>query len=220
MNLYKKNLQKVLENIQKANTKNEKIHLVGVSKSVTSEVVKQMYDEGLSSFGENKVQVLSSKINDLKNEKISWHFIGRLQSNKINQLIDLNPVLWHSCDSLKKAIEFNKRLESKNKTQNTLLQINSANEDEKQGVSVELACEIYEQISLTCKQIRLQGVMSIGAFSDDEKMIQKSFEKTYKIYEKLKPQGAIYCSMGMSSDYELAIKCGSNMLRIGSVLFH
>ncbi len=218
--MIKQNLQQVLENIDKANTQNKDIKLIAVSKSVGSDAVRQMSELGQMDFGENRVQVLKQKIDELNEPKMNlkWHFIGRLQNNKINQLIDLSPILWHSCDSLQRAIEFDKRLAKKGKTQDTLLQINSANEDAKQGVSLEMAKDIYEQIKSECKNINLKGVMSIGAFSDDRREIQKSFEATYKIFESL--NDAKFCSMGMSSDYELAIKCGSNMLRVGSVLFH
>lgn len=83
----------------------------------------------------------------------------------------------------------------------------------------ENAVRVYDEIISTCKNINLKGVMSIGAHSENEKLIRKSFETTYDIYEKLQPKGAKYCSMGMSNDYELAVECGANMLRIGSTLF-
>ncbi len=214
---YREKLEQINEKIQKANTQNHPITLVAVSKSVGSKEVQKMFEAGQMDFGENRVQVLKQKIDEIGDLNLNWHFIGRLQNNKINHLIDLNPTLWHSCDSLERAKEFDKRLEKKGKTQDILLQINSANEDAKQGVSLDEAKDIYEQISQTCKNLNLKGVMSIGAFSDDEKQIQKSFEATHKIYESLKD--AKFCSMGMSRDFELAIKCGANMLRIGSVLF-
>lgn len=212
---YSQKLNQINEKIQKANIDKRDIKLIAVSKSVDENAVKAMYEAGQIDFGENRVQVLKSKVDSLKDLPINWHFIGRLQSNKINQLIELNPTLWHSCDSLKRAKEFDKRL---SKPLDTLLQINSANEDEKQGVLPQKAKDIYDEIDATCNNINLVGVMSIGAFSDDKKLVQKSFETTYSIYENLK--NAKYCSMGMSNDFELAIKCGSNMLRVGTVLFH
>lgn len=215
---YEQKLAQIKQKIQKANTSNRPIRLIAVSKSVDSQAVRLMSEAGQMDFGENRVQVLKPKVEDLEDLKLNWHFIGRLQTNKINQLIELNPTLWHSCESLKRAKEFDKRLGIKGKTLDTLLQINSANEDEKQGISPEKAKDIYEEINSSCKNLNLKGVMSIGAFSDDKKLIQKSFEITYRVFEDLKD--AKYCSMGMSSDFELAIKCGSNMLRIGSVLFH
>ena len=99
-----------------------------------------------------------------------------------------------------------------------LLQINSAYEESKSGVLPENATDTYNEIRSTCKHINLKGVMSIGAHSEDRKIIQKSFETTHKIYKEL--EGASICSMGMSGDFELAIKCGSNMVRLGSLMFN
>lgn len=214
-------LQENFDNIsQKIQNINKDVRLIAVSKSVEHEAVRQMHEIGQIDFGENRVQSLKTKVENLKDLPINWHFIGRLQTNKINNLIELNPTMWQSCDSLQRALEFDKRLAKKGKTLDTLLQINSANEDEKQGVMPQNAKEVYEQILSSCKQINLVGVMSIGAFSQDEKEVQKSFEITRGIFEDLSSYGARYCSMGMSGDFELAIKCGSNMVRIGSVLFH
>jgi uncharacterized pyridoxal phosphate-containing UPF0001 family protein len=89
----------------------------------------------------------------------------------------------------------------------------------KSGVSSEEAVDIYQTIKETCPQINLKGVMTIGAHSEETKLIQQSFETTHSIYEKLEKDGATICSMGMSNDYELAIKCGSNLVRVGSALF-
>ncbi|MBR8462824.1 YggS family pyridoxal phosphate-dependent enzyme [Campylobacter sp. faydin G-105] len=208
------NLTKFLDEIYKLNSD---IVLVAVSKYVSSDDVRFLHSQGQLIYGENRVQEIAKKQIELSDiTDIKWHMIGRLQSNKINQLISLRPTLWQSCDSFERAYEVNKRLDYK---LDTLLQINSANEDSKQGVSPQNAVEIYELIQNECKNINLKGIMSIGAHSDDMREVQKSFELSYKIYETLKPQGASICSMGMSSDYKLAIKCGSNMIRIGSLLF-
>ena len=179
-----------------------------------------MYNIGQRAFGENRVQDYKKKTLELDSLPLEWHFIGRLQTNKINALIDLNPSLMHSCSSLEMAIEINKRLKVKNKTMNILLQINSAYEEQKAGVLPEDALNVYDEILSTCKHIKLKGVMSIGAHSDDEALIRKSFVTTHDIFKKLEPKGAKYCSMGMSSDYCLAVECGSNMLRIGSTFFN
>ncbi|SFV68631.1 Hypothetical protein YggS, proline synthase co-transcribed bacterial homolog PROSC [hydrothermal vent metagenome] len=179
-----------------------------------------LYSLGQRAFGENQVQQLESRMNSLEELPLEWHMIGTLQSNKINKLIELRPTLFQSLDSLKLAQALNKRLENRNQSMSCLLQINSANEKSKSGVLVEEAEEIYEQIIDNCPQIKLKGVMSIGAHTEDKKEVQKSFESTYNIYEKLnKKYNANICSMGMSNDYELAIKCGSNLVRIGSKIF-
>lgn len=195
---------------------NGKARLIAVSKNVTQNEVISLYNQGLREFGENRVQELKRKSEILSNLDIKWHFIGRLQSNKINQLISLHPSLWQSCDGIEIALEVNKRLNYK---LDTLLQINSAKEESKQGVDPSDAIEIYKDIQNRCENLNLIGVMSIGANSDDENEIKRSFEITKNIFDKLKPQGALICSMGMSGDFNLAINCGSNMVRLGTILY-
>ena len=124
--------------------------------------------------------------------------------------------MWQSCNSYELATAVNKRL---NFTLDTLLEINSADESSKSGIEISRAIDEFLQIKESCKNLNLCGVMSIGAHSDDEREIQKSFEVTYKIFENLRPHGAKICSMGMSDDFELAIKCGSNMVRLGRILY-
>jgi len=195
------------------------VKIVAISKYNTQEDIQTLYEAGQRALGENKVQDLKEKSLSLDDNPIEWHFVGRLQKNKINNLIDLNPSLMHSLDSLELAYELNKKLEAKSRKMNCLLQVNSANEESKAGVTNEDAIKIYNNILENCKNIKLQGVMSIGAHVKDEELIKQSFNTTKKIFDQLKKSGAKYCSMGMSSDYELAIKCGSNMIRVGSSLF-
>ena len=217
-----KNLDEIITKVEGARLRISEHHIVkiiGISKYSSSNDVETLYNAGQRAFGENKVQDLKEKMEALEELPIEWHFVGTLQKNKINNLIDLNPTLVQSLDSLDLAQELNKKLEAKNKKLNALLQINSAYENTKSGVMPENAVEIYKQILETCPNIRLKGVMSIGAHVEDEKVIKDSFKTTKKIYDELVPFGAKYCSMGMSSDYELAITCGSNMIRVGSTLF-
>jgi len=217
-----RNLDDIITRVEGARLKISEHHIVkiiGISKYSTSEDVASLYNAGQRAFGENKVQDLKSKSEVLDELPIEWHFVGRLQKNKINNLIDLNPSLVQSIDSLELAQEFNKKLEVKGRKMNALLQINSAKEDSKTGVMPEVAVETYKQILETCPNLILKGVMSIGAHVEDEKIIKESFKTTKKIFDELESLGAKYCSMGMSSDYELAIACGSNMIRVGSTLF-
>ena len=224
MNIQKKdaidNLDTVITKIEKARLKVSDHHivqLVAISKYSTSEDVNTLYNSGQRAFGENKVQSLKQKSLELEELPLSWHFVGSLQKNKINNLIDLNPTLVHSIDSLELAFELDKKLKAQNKTMNCLLQINSANEDTKSGVTPQLAVEIFNEIKCECLNINLKGVMSIGANSNDKKLIKQSFITTHNIFKQCK--GATICSMGMSGDFEIAIECGSNMVRVGSALF-
>ncbi len=217
-----KNLDEIITKVEGARLRISEHHIVkiiGISKYSTSTDVKTLYEAGQRAFGENKVQDLKQKMEELDELPLEWHFVGTLQKNKINNLIDLNPTLIQSLDSLDLALELNKKLEAKNKKLSALLQINSAYEDTKSGVMPEVAVEVYKQIIELCPNIILKGVMSIGAHVEDEKIIKESFKTTKKIFDEVVPFGAKYCSMGMSSDFELAIACGSNMIRVGSTLF-
>ncbi len=223
MTKYEKNFDKVLRSIEEVRIETNEhqiIKIVAASKYANADEIRDFYKIGQRAFGENRVQDMKEKCSHLEDLPLEWHFIGRLQSNKINTLLDLNVTLIQSCESFEMAQEINKRAKTKDIKQQILLQINSANEKSKAGINPELAYEEYIKIDQELENITLKGVMSIGAHTDDEKLIQKSFEKTYQIFEKLQPYNAKYCSMGMSSDYTLAVKCGSNMLRLGSVLFH
>lgn len=212
-------LQEVIAKIEKARiaySRHQVIKLVAVSKYWDISQIIELYESGQRAFGENKVQDLKAKSTELENYPLEWHLIGTIQENKINTIISLAPSLIHSIDSLKLAFAFQQRLEREGKTQRALLQINSAREESKSGVSPEEAKEVYLAIKESCPNLLLEGVMSIGAHTQDQKIIAKSFEITKNIFDSL-PNAKIL-SMGMSGDYELAISCGANMLRIGSAL--
>lgn len=216
------NLDKVLWNLEKARISVSEHHivkLVAVGKYTDIDNISTLYELGQRAFGENQVQQLESRIHQLEHMPLEWHMIGSLQKNKINKLIDLHPTLLQSLDSLELATQLNKRLLVKDSSMNCLLQVNSADEDTKSGVSSQEALDIYQTIKESCPNINLKGIMSIGAHTTDTKAIQKSFEDTRAIFEEVTKDGATICSMGMSSDYELAIKCGSNLIRVGSAIF-
>jgi len=218
----RKNLDEVIWNIEQARiavSEHHIVKLVTVAKYTDIENIRTLYELGQRAFGENQVQQLRERMELLEELPLEWHMIGRLQKNKINNLIDLHPSLMQSLDSRELAGEMQKKLLAKNATMSCLLQINSAYEEAKAGVSPEKALDTYREIKEQYPNIILKGVMTIGAHTKDNKAIQKSFETTYKIYELLQKEGATVCSMGMSGDYELAIKCGSNLVRIGSALF-
>lgn len=216
------NLDKLITKVEAARLEMSEHHIVksiAISKYSSSDDIKSLYEAGQRAFGENKVQDLKEKSSTLEDLPIEWHFVGTLQKNKINNLIDLSPALLHSLDSFDLAVELNKKLEAKGKKMSALLQINSAKEDSKSGVYPEEAVETFKKIKAECPNIRLKGVMSIGAHTEDKNLIKKSFLTTKEIFDSLKDDDATICSMGMSGDYELAIECGSNMIRVGSALF-
>lgn len=209
----------------------EQVEIVVASKYFNEEEIAHLAAQGAVCFGENKVQDLVRKSeffaqNELSNSnltisKIRWHFIGRLQTNKINHLLRLKPVLWQSCEGLEAALAVEKRLQNLELPYKlpTLLQI--ATGGNKQGVTPDLALKIYEEILANCRFVQLCGVMSVASqrlSQVGERQVASEFEVTRQVFEKLKPFGAKYCSMGMSEDYKLALQIGANIVRIGSAL--
>ncbi|MEN4052484.1 MULTISPECIES: YggS family pyridoxal phosphate-dependent enzyme [Sulfurimonas] len=218
---YKLKIDDVIRRVEAARVRVSPHHIVkivAVSKYSTSQEVEKLYHIGQRAFGENKVQDLEKKVTELEDLPLEWHFIGNLQKNKINKLLEINPSLFQGLDSLELAHELQKRLAVREMTLDCLLQINSAKEASKHGVLPEDAIATYEAIQKECPNINLKGVMSIGAHSDDKEQVKESFVTTHNIFTQL--EGATICSMGMSSDFELAIECGSNMVRLGSIMFN
>ncbi len=218
--MLERNLQEVIERIEKtriAYSRHHIVRMVAISKYQSKDAIALLYDLGQRAFGENKVQDLRDKHEALKHLPLEWHYVGTLQSNKINTLLALQPTLYHSLHSIEIAKELEKRLEASNKSLRVLVQVNSAKEESKSGFMPEELLESYEHIASSCPHLQLCGLMSIGAHTDEQHAIQKSFEITKNLFDSLK--NAEILSMGMSNDFELAIACGSNMVRIGSVLF-
>ncbi|SFV71677.1 Hypothetical protein YggS, proline synthase co-transcribed bacterial homolog PROSC [hydrothermal vent metagenome] len=216
------NLDKVIWNIERARISVSEHHivkLVSVAKYTAIDNIDTLYSLGQRTFGENQVKQLKFRMEKLEDLPLEWHMIGSLQKNKINNLIDLRPSLMHSLDSLELADALHKKLLSKDQKMSCLLQINASKEFTKSGVPTEQAYDIFQEINENYPNIQLKGIMTIGMKSEHKKIVQNNFEDSYKIYERLSNQGASICSMGMSGDYELAIQCGSNLVRVGSALF-
>ena len=216
----KRHFDAIIEKIEHARIRVSEHHIVKIvaaSKYVDADAIRDLYSIGQRAFGENKVQDLKTKSDLLEELPLEWHFIGTLQKNKINQLLAIRPYMIHSIDTLDLAQALQERLSREGQTLRALVQVNSAYEESKSGFTPEAFIEMYAQITAQCPNLHLQGIMSIGAHSDDLKIVQKSFETTRSLFDQL--PNATICSMGMSSDFELAIACGSNMVRLGSILF-
>lgn len=219
---YAQNLNHIIERVEKARYRVSGHHIVkivAVSKYTGVNEIKALLDAGQRAFGESRVQDLKDKDSALQELPIEWHFIGRLQTNKINHLIDVHPFMVHSIDSLSLAEALDKRLKAKDKTLYGLLQINAAREEQKAGVTPEEAIDVYQEINEKYDSIKLRGIMAMGAHSEEEKEVRQSFETARKVFDSLNAPDARICSMGMSGDFEMAIECGSNMVRLGSILF-
>ena len=196
------------------------VTLVAVSKTKPNELINQAYLAGQIDFGENYVQELVDKHQELPKD-IRWHFIGHLQTNKV-KLIAPFVNLIHGVDSLKLLEEINKQAQKNNRIINCLLQIYIAQEDSKFGLSFEECKELLQSNSyLNLKNISVVGFMAMASNTEDNEQIKKEFLSLKKFHESMVtiqlPLNIL--SFGMSSDYQLAIECGSNMIRIGSSIF-
>lgn len=185
------NLLEAIERIEKARIAVDRrriVQLVAVSKYSTQEEIATLYACGQRAFGENKVQDLQQKASALEALPLEWHFIGSLQSNKINALLQLKPYLLQSLHSLELAQALQSRLERENQQLNALLQVNSAKEISKSGFMPEDALEAYARIKEECKNIKLCGLMSIGAHTEDKAVVQKALNLHKIFFHKSKTQ--------------------------------
>lgn len=197
----------------------DEIKLIAVSKTFPVSDISELYELGHRDFGENKVQELGDKEHQLRDKNIFWHLIGHLQTNKVKYVIDYVSLI-HSVDSIKLAEEIQRRASGASRLIDILVQINTSGEESKFGIEPVKAKDLCSNIR-KLDNIRLRGLMTIGKFTDDENEIRDNFRLLRSIYDELKPvnKDFEYLSMGMTSDYRIAIEEGSNMLRIGSAIF-
>ncbi len=188
--------------------------LVAVSKTKSNEEILKCYNLGVKDFGENYVQELVSKMDSLPND-IRWHMIGHLQTNKVKDIVKRNIYLIESVDSIKLANVINKEAIKNNKIVNILIEVNIAEESSKTGCSVEELDNLINEVK-NMSNINLMGLMAIGTHSENDSEIRDSFKKMKKLKDKYKLE---YLSMGMSHDYKIAIEEGSNIVRIGTLIF-
>jgi len=200
----------------------KKILLVAVSKSKSVEQIKELYDLGQRDFGENYVQELLEKQLQLPAD-IHWHFIGHLQSNKVKKIVPFI-YLVQSVDSLKVLKEINKQAEKAKRVINCLLQVHLAEEETKFGLDDQELGEVIAYLAANDKElsgITIKGVMGMASLTPDIEKSRKEFRKLKLIFDQLATQvaGIEILSMGMSGDYRIAIAEGSNLIRIGTLLF-
>lgn len=201
---------------------NGKVTLIAVSKTKPIEDIQALYNFGQLDFGENYVQELVDKFESLPKD-IRWHFIGHLQSNKVKYLAPFVHLI-HGVDSLSLLKEINKQGLKNNRIINCLLQMHIAKEETKFGLdSNELEAVLAGELS-ALKNIRITGLMGMASFSTNIDLIKAEFNYLKSLFVKYTPLQTVNCqmqtlSMGMSSDYKIAIEEGSNMIRVGSLLF-
>jgi pyridoxal phosphate enzyme (YggS family) len=200
------------------------VTLVAVSKTRTVEEIREAYEAGQRVFGENRVQELIAKAPNLPPD-IQWHLIGHLQSNKVKFLLPFVRLI-HSVDSLKLLDVINREAAKQKKILSCLLQFHIATEETKFGLNIEEARELLGSPEYSAmKNIRLEGVMGMASFTQDTLQVRSEFRALSAIFKLLKEEyfseDAFFSvlSMGMSSDYLIAIEEGSNMVRIGTNIF-
>ncbi|MGQ0739919.1 MAG: YggS family pyridoxal phosphate-dependent enzyme [Bacteroidota bacterium] len=195
------------------------VTLVAVSKTKSIEDILELYNLGQRDFGENYVQELVEKAAQLPKD-IRWHFIGHLQTNKV-KLIATYVQLIHGVDSLKLLNEINKQAAKTNSVVNCLLQVHIAQEETKFGLDEKELTELLNSSISALQNVRVCGLMGMASFTADTGTVKKEFRNLKRIFERLRTNdsGLTILSMGMSADYKIAIEEGSNMVRIGSLLF-
>ncbi len=216
--MLKENLQKVFNDIASGNNLGEKITLVGATKMVDTQTINTAIDLGLMVVAENKVQEFRDKHLDIIGAE--QHFIGHLQTNKVKYLVGQVSLI-QSVDSLRLAEEIDKQAKKKNLIQDVLIEINVGGELSKSGFSYADAFENIVSISKQFSNISVVGLMAMLPHSDNQEYLAKLCADMRSLYEELKEYGLPfkYLSMGMSNDYLVAIKNGSNMIRLGSQIF-
>ena len=202
----------------------KEVTLVAVSKTKPISDLQDAYDAGQRVFGENKVQEMCAKWEQLPKE-INWHFIGHLQRNKVKYLAPFVDLI-HGVESFRLLKEINKQAKKHNRVIDVLLQFFIANEETKFGLSFEEAQSILVDENLNeLQNVRICGVMGMASFSNNQEQIREEFKTLKSIFDKLKftffdnETSFDIVSMGMSGDYKFAIEEGSTMIRVGSSIF-
>ena len=204
------NLNTVLSSLDK------EVVLVAVSKTKPNSDLLEAYHAGQKEFGENKVQELVQKAEDLPKD-IIWHMIGHLQTNKVKFIAPFVSLI-HGVDSIKLLKEINKRAEQNNRVINCLLQVHIATEGTKFGFDI---TDVEQTISIAKEfiNIKIVGLMGMATFTDNKQQVIQEFKSLKVVFDTAKNKDITTLSMGMSGDYQLAISQGSTMVRVGSAIF-
>ncbi len=199
----------------------EKVLLVAVTKTRSADEINEAIRSGITDIGENKVQEIIDKYDDVLPAK--WHMIGHLQTNKVKYIIDKVDLI-HSVDSMRLAQEIDKRAKSIKKTMDILIQVNSAMEESKFGSTVAESKDLLYNILSDCENIRVRGFMCMAPFEENPEDVRQVFADVRELFDEAKTIShdnldIKYLSMGMTNDYEVAIEEGSNLVRVGTAIF-
>lgn len=225
MNNISKNIDyiksEIINSCKKVNRENG-INLIAVTKTVDIDVINEAIESGITDVGENKPQELARKY-DVIGDKVRWHQIGSLQTNKVKYIID-KVYMIHSIDRLSLCEEIQKRAEKINKTINCLIQVNISEEESKQGISKDEAIDFIKTISEKYKNIKVKGLMTMAPYTEDESIIRDTFKGLKDLSEEISRENIenVYMdelSMGMSNDFKIAVEEGSTLVRVGTSIF-
>ena len=196
----------------------DKAELVVVSKTRSLEQIIEAYDQGHKKFGENRVQEIVEKYNNLPKD-IEWHMIGHLQKNKVKHISKFISLI-HSLDRLSLAKEIDKNARKDNRSINCLIQIKISKDETKYGLNPKELDSFYRELK-EFKNLNIVGLMAMATFTKDQILIAEEFKKTKNLFLKMKSINSSFkiLSIGMSDDYLIAINNGSNMIRVGSKIF-
>lgn len=215
-------LEKTSATARRSGRNPEDITVIAVSKTVDAERAREAVEGGLINLGENRVQELVSKHEQLSDLDVKWHLIGHLQKNKVKYIID-KAVLIHSVENLELANEINKRALQHNIKANVLIELNIGEEESKFGIGEENVYEFVKSME-QFENIKVLGLMTVAPFSENPEDIRWVFKKMKEIFDKiscmkLKNTEMKFLSMGMTNDFEIAIEEGANIVRIGTAIF-
>ncbi|MER0283713.1 MULTISPECIES: YggS family pyridoxal phosphate-dependent enzyme [unclassified Clostridioides] len=226
MGSIKDNLSEIRSKIEKAakkvNRDSEEITLLAVTKTVDVDLVNEAMNEGITSVGENKPQELARKY-DIIGDKLNWHLIGTLQTNKVKYIID-KVCMIHSLDRIALCEEIQKRAEQINREIDCLIQVNISKEESKHGLDKDEVIDFVKEVSEKYKNIKIKGLMTMAPFVEDENEIRGVFKGLKDLSTQIKelniPNVEMDAlSMGMSHDYEIAIEEGATIVRVGTSIF-
>ena len=220
------NLKEVQENINNAankiNRPPEDVILVAVTKKVSTDIIQEAINQGVTHIAENKVQEILSKF-DIIGSQVTWHMIGHLQRNKVKYIIDKVDYI-HSLDSYALAMEIDKRAGGINRKMKCLIEVNISGEESKYGLAPHEVIPILRELE-EFKNIEIVGLMTMAPFVEDPEEARQYFKGLKELSNKIselcfKNTQMKFLSMGMSNDYEVAVEEGASIVRIGSAIFH
>lgn len=206
---------------EKSGRSADDVLLVAVTKLHTALEINEAIDAGITDIGENKVQEILDKYDSVK--PVKWHLIGHLQTNKVKYIID-KVCMIHSVDSLKLAKEIDKRAKQHDLIMDILIQVNSAQDENKFGITTEETEALISDIAKECGNVRIRGLMCIAPYEEDVNDARPYFAAVKKIYDKYLDNRSEkvdfkYLSMGMTNDFQVAVEEGSNLVRVGTAIF-